>query len=91
MGNNETKDKPASSINPLAYLGRDLRELSADEIKQIVENYPTLRNTPDGYHLGQNVMALGAVRSGAKNTPALQEMLDDKDNWVFKGSKTTQE
>ena len=91
MSDSEKKTTlPESSIDPLKYLGRDLRELPNEEVETIIKNYGTLRNTADGYNLGQKVMALKAVRDGVKEVPGFQERLDDPKRWIFLGSKATQ-
>lgn len=78
-------------IDPLQYLGRDLRDIPEEEVSQILSQYGTLRNTADGYCLGQALSVLRAARGGADNSEGLKAMLNDDNEWIFKGSKARQE
>ncbi|KKQ48301.1 MAG: hypothetical protein US95_C0028G0003 [Candidatus Woesebacteria bacterium GW2011_GWB1_38_5] len=83
MVDSEIIHKPPLQIVPDSYFGKDLRELPEEEVEMIITQYGTLRNNPDGYRLGQTIMALKQVRNIVKEIPAIQEMLDDSSNWIF--------
>ena len=72
-------------INPNDLNGVDLRTLSEKQTRAIVYQYHELRETANGYNLGQGVMALRAARQGKEDgIEGFDKFLEDDEAWTFR-------